>query len=151
MKTEIFDDAKPTGLVHIQHFGADGELKAEHKVKNLVVTTGKTYIASKMVATTNSPVSMTHMAIGTGSTTPAAANTALGSQTGRVGLSGNSPSANAITYTATFPAGTGDGAITEAGIFNASSGGTMLCRTTFPVVNKASGDTIAVTWVVTVS
>ena len=151
MKKEINDTAMPTGQVHIQHFDAEGNLKGERQVKNLVVTTGKNYIASKMVATTNSPVSMTHMAIGTGSTTPAAANTALGSQTGRVSLSGSSVSSNAITYTATFPAGTGDGAITEAGIFNASSGGTMLCRTTFRVVNKASGDTIAVTWVVTVS
>jgi hypothetical protein len=151
MKKEILDTAMPTGQVHIQHFDKEGNLKGERQVKNLVVTTGKNYIASKMVATTNTPVSMTHMGIGTGSTTPAAANTALGSQTGRVTLSGSSVSGNAITYTATFPAGTGDGAITEAGIFNASSGGTMLCRTTFPVVNKASGDTIAVTWVVTVS
>jgi hypothetical protein len=69
----------------------------------------------------------------------------------RVLLSGNSVTNNAITYTATFPAGTGTGAITEAGIFNASTAGTMLCRTTFPVVNKQAGDTIAVTWVVTVS
>ena len=45
----------------------------------------------------------------------------------------------------------GTGAVTEAGIFNAGSGGTMLCRTTFPAVNKASGDSIAITWVVTVS
>ena len=60
-------------------------------------------------------------------------------------------STNTITYTATFPAGTGTGAITEAAVLNASSSGTMLCRTTFPVVNKAAGDTIAVTWVVTVS
>ena len=151
MKKEINDNAIPQGRVQIQHLAADGTVKAEHNVKNLVVTTGKNYIASKMVATTNSPVSMTHMAIGTGATTPAAANTALGSQTGRVSLSGSSVTGNAITYTATFPAGTGDGAIAEAGIFNASTGGTMLCRTTFPVVNKQSGDTIAITWVVTVS
>jgi len=151
MNKQLKDTATPTGKVLIQHFDADGNIKNEQQVKNLVVTTGKNYIASKMTATTNSPVSMTHMAIGTGTTTPAASNTALGSQTGRVGLSGSSVSTNAITYTATFPAGTGDGAITEAGIFNASSGGTMLCRTTFPVVNKASGDTIAITWVVTVS
>jgi hypothetical protein len=91
------------------------------------------------------------MAIGTGTTSPGAGDTALGTQTGRVSLSGSVVSTNTITYTATFPAGTGDGAITEAGVFNASSGGTMLCRTTFPVVNKQSGDTIAITWVVTVS
>ena len=148
---KIMENVEPTGKVHIQHFDANGNLKSEHHVKNLVVTTGKNYIASRMVGTATAV--MTHMGIGTGSTTPAASNTALGTQTGRVALSnGNgSASGNAITFTATFPAGTGDGAITEAGIFNASSGGTMLCRTTFPVVNKASGDTIAVTWIVTVS
>jgi hypothetical protein len=151
MKKELIDSATPTGKVRIQHLDADGNLKGEHYVNNLVVTTGKNYIASKMVATTNSPVSMTHMAIGTGTTTPAAGDTALGTQTGRVTLAGSSVASNAITYTATFPAGTGSGAITEAGIFNASSGGTMLCRTTFPVVNKASGDSIAITWIVTVS
>jgi hypothetical protein len=91
------------------------------------------------------------MAIGTGNTSPAAEDTALGTQTGRVLLSGNLVEANSITYTATFPAGTGTGAITEAGVFNASVNGTMLCRTVFPVVNKAAGDTIAVTWKVTVS
>jgi hypothetical protein len=142
---------KATGLVTIVHSNAAGEVVKEFQVPNLVVTSGKTHIAAKIAATTNSPASMTHMAIGTGNGTPAAGDTALGTQTGRVSLSGNTVSTNTITYTATFPAGTGDGAITEAGIFNASSGGTMLCRTTFPVVNKASGDTIAVTWVVTVS
>jgi hypothetical protein len=91
------------------------------------------------------------MAIGTGTGTPGASDTALGAETGRVSLAGSVVSTNTITYTATFPAGTGTGAITEAAVLNASSTGVMLCRTTFPVVNKAAGDTIAVTWVVTVS
>ena len=152
MNTELNEELQATGRVNIQLIDADGNLKEEHNVKNLVVTTGKTYIASKMIATTNSPASMTHMGIGTGTTTPGASDTALQTPAGaRQGLSGSSATGNAITYTATFAAGIGTGAITEAGIFNASSSGTMLCRTTFPVVNKASGDTIAVTWVVTVS
>lgn len=142
---------KATGLVTIVQTNAAGEIVKEFQVPNLVVTTGKNHIAAKIAATTNSPAAMTHMGIGTGTGTPAVGDTALGTQTGRVSLSGSVVSTNTITYTATFPAGTGDGAITEAGVFNASSGGTMLCRTTFPVVNKASGDTIAVTWVVTVS
>ena len=50
-----------------------------------------------------------------------------------------------------FGAGVGTGALTEAGIFNASSGGTMLCRTEFDVVNKGSADTMTITWTVTVS
>jgi hypothetical protein len=142
---------KATGLVKIVQTNAAGQIVKEFEVPNLVVTAGKNHIAAKIAATTNSPVAMTHMAIGTGSTSPGASDTALGTQTGRVSLSGSVVSTNTITYTATFPAGTGDGAITEAGVFNASSGGTMLCRTTFPVVTKQSGDTIAITWVVTVS
>jgi hypothetical protein len=148
---KVTEELKATGLVKIVHTNAAGELVKEFNVPNLVVTAGKGHIAAKIAATTNSPVAMTHMAIGTGTSTPGASDTALGTQTGRVSLSGSVVSTNTITYTATFPAGTGDGAITEAGIFNASSGGTMLCRTTFPVVTKASGDTIAITWVVTVS
>lgn len=147
---QITEQLKATGMVHVTHTKATGEV-VEFDVPNLVVTTGKNYIASKIVATTNSPVSMTHMAIGTGTATPAAADTTLGTETGRVSLAGSVVSTNTVTYTATFPAGTGTGAITEAGIFNASTSGTMLCRTTFPVVNKQAGDTIAVTWVVTVS
>jgi hypothetical protein len=148
---KVTEELKATGLVKIVHTNAAGELVKEFNVPNLVVTAGKNHIAAKIAATTNSPAAMTHMAIGTGTSTPGASDTSLGTQTGRVSLSGSTVSTNTITYTATFPAGTGDGAITEAGVFNASSGGTMLCRTTFPVVNKASGDTIAITWVVTVS
>jgi hypothetical protein len=148
---QITEQLKATGMVHIVQSNAQGETVKEFDVPNLVVTAGKNYIASKIVATTNSPVSMTHMAIGTGTGTPAAADTTLGTETGRVSLSSSVVSTNTVTYTATFPAGTGTGAITEAGVFNGSTTGTMLCRTTFPVVNKQAGDTIAVTWVVTVS
>jgi len=41
--------------------------------------------------------------------------------------------------------------LTEAGIFNASTSGNMLCRTKFDVVNKSATDTLAITWVVTIS
>jgi len=148
---QVNEQLKATGLVKVVHTNASGQIIKEFNVPNLVVNTGKAHIAAKIAATTNSPVAMTHMGIGAGSSTPGVSDTALGSQTGRVSLSNSVVSSNTVTYTATFPAGTGDGAITEAGIFNASSSGTMLCRTTFPVVNKAAGDSLAVTWVVTVS
>jgi hypothetical protein len=126
-----------------------GEIKQTLQAKNLVVTVGKTYLASRAVGTASAI--MSHMAIGTGTATPVAGDTQLGTEAGRVTLASGSNSANAITYTATFPAGTGTGAITEAAVLNAASVGTMLCRTTFPVVNKAAGDSIAITWVVTIS
>ena len=142
----------PKGWVTITKSNELGQVTEQFEVPNLVVTTGKVYIAGKMIATNaDVPVAMTHMGIGTGTASPLAEDTTLGTQTGRVLLSGNLQEANAITYTATFPAGTGTGAITEAAVLNAGVAGTMLCRTTFPVVNKAAGDSIAVTWTVTVS
>jgi hypothetical protein len=142
----------PKGWVTVTKTNELGQITEQFEVPNLVVTTGKIYIAGKMIATdSNVPVAMSHMAIGTGTASPIAEDTTLGTQTGRVLLSGNLQENNAITYTATFPAGTGTGAITEAGIFNASTGGSMLCRTVFPVVTKQAGDTIAITWKVTVS
>lgn len=137
------------GELTISVFDRNGNLKEAKKVPNLVVTVGKNYIASRMVGTSSTV--MSHMAIGTGTGTPAVGDTALGTQAGIVALTAFTSSTNTVTATATFAAGTGTGAITEAGIFNASSSGTLLCRTTFPVVNKAAGDSIAITWVITVS
>lgn len=37
-------------------------------------------------------------------------------------------------------------AITESGVFNADSAGTMLCRQVFTAVNVVSGDTLQFTW-----
>lgn len=143
------DTFKPTGELEIVVRGPDGNIKEIRQAKNLVVTAGKTFLASRAVGTSSSI--MSHMAIGTGTSTPLAADTTLGTEAGRVTLASSSNTANALTYTATFPAGTGTGAITEAAILNASSVGTMLCRTTFPSVSKAAGDSIAITWVVTIS
>jgi hypothetical protein len=69
----------------------------------------------------------------------------------RTTLSSTTVTANAIAYVTSFPAGTGTGAVTEAGIFNAASAGTMLCRTVFSVVNKGAADAMSVTWTITVS
>jgi hypothetical protein len=93
---------------------------------------------------------MSHMAIGSGTNDPAAGDTTLQSELGRVALFSTTVTSNSVEYQATFPAGTGTGAVTEAGILNASSGGTMLCRTEFAVINKAAGDSMTITWTVTV-
>jgi hypothetical protein len=119
------------------------------EVDNLVVTAGKGFVASRMKDA--STTAMTHMAIGTGSTAAAASNTALGSQSARTALTSTTVSGADVTYVDTFAAGTGTGAITEAGLFNASSSGTMLCRTVFSVVNKGASDSMTITWTVTVS
>ena len=140
----INDDLKLKGKLAISLNG-----KIIQEVDNLVVTAGKGYVASRMKDTT--ATAMSHMAIGSGSTAAAAGDTALGNQLGRVALTSTTVSGAVVTYVASFPAGTGTGAVTEAAILNASSGGTMLCRTVFSVVNKGAQDSMTVTWTVTVS
>jgi hypothetical protein len=149
------ENLKMVGELTIQVFNQNGDLKSATKVPNLVVTNGKNYIASRMAGT--AATVMSHMAIGTGTTSPANGDTNLAIEAYRASITFTA-STNTVTATATFSAGNGTGAITEAGIFNygtyaasPSSGQFMLCRTTFPPVNKASGDSIAITWVVTVS
>lgn len=144
----IQETVKATGALQIKLYGPDGQLKQEQNVKNLVVTTGKGYIASRMVST---PTAMSHMAIGTGTVDPVVGDTALGTQAARVALTSSAAVGAVVTYVASFGAGTGTGAITEAGIFNASTAGTMLCRTEFAVVNKGADDSLTITWTVTVS
>ena len=140
----LHDDLKMTGHLAI---AINNEVVQE--VPNLVVTAGKGYVASRMKDT--SLGAMSHMAIGTNSTAAAANNTALGGEVDRNSLTSTAVSGATVTYVATFGAGEGTGAITEAALLNASSGGTMLCRTVFAVVNKGSQDSMTITWSVTVS
>ena len=143
----IQDSIKLTGELRITVTNPKGNVKHEVVVPNLVVTAGKNLIASRLKDTTDA--AMSHMAIGTGSTAAAAGDTTLGTEAGRVALTSTTVTANAVAYVATFGAGTGTGAITEAGLFNASSSGDMLCRTVFSVINKGAADTLGITWTVT--
>ena len=127
----------------------NGELVRE--TKNLVVTAGKTWIAARMKDTSTV---MTHMGVGTGTTAAVIANTDLETVTGaRLALadSGGIVAGAVITFAATFPAGAHTAAITEAGIFTAVTSGTMLARTVFTVVNKGAGDSMTISWDVTIS
>jgi hypothetical protein len=126
-----------------------GIQKDYRKIDNLVVAVGKQVIAARLVGNTIAVPS--HMAVGTDATAAATSQTALGGELGRVVLDSTARVSNVLTYVATFPAGTGTGALTEAAILNAASTGNMLCRTTFSTVNKAAGDTIVITWNVTVA
>jgi len=122
--------------------------KVVHEIPNLVVTAGKNFVASRMKNTTQV---MTHMAVGTNNTSAAAGQTTLTAETDRNALTSTTVTNNTVIYVATWAAGDATGALVEAAVLNASSGGTMLCRTVFPVLNKGSADSLTITWTITVS
>jgi len=145
------DNMKAKGRLKIVVTDKNGVVKDTREVDNLIVDTGLDFIASRMKDVTDD--AMSHMELGTGTTAAAAGDTALESAISgsRTALTSTTVTDNAIAYVATFGAGTGTGAVTEAGILNAASGGTMLCRTVFDVVNKGAADSMSITWTVTIS
>ena len=145
----INSEIKATGRLSVIVKDSDGRIKEERDINNLVVTSGLGFIASRMKDA--SATAMGYMGIGTGSTAAAAGDTALGSELDRNALSSTTVTGNQIEYVSTWSAGDGTGAITEAGIFNAASAGTMLARTVFAVVNKDANDTLSITWTVQLS
>ena len=147
----IIDNMKAKGRLNIVLKDQDGNVKDQREVDNLVVTSGLEWIAARMYDT-GIPTEMSHMAVGSGTTAAAAGDTDLESILGsREALDSTTVSTNTVQYVSSFEAGDGTGAVTEAGIFNAATSGTMLCRTVFDVVNKGANDTLSITWTITIS
>ena len=139
------ENFKVTGQVTIQK---NGEVVRD--IPNTIVTAGKNDIASLI---SGAGSIMTHMAVGTGTNTVAAGDTTLQTEIDRnaLSVSGGAPSSNTVVYTGVWSAADGTGALTEAGLFSASSGGTMMARTVFSAVNKGASDVLTITWTVTIS
>lgn len=116
-------------------------------VQDLIVTTGRVYLAKRISAGDTVASAMAHVAIGTGTTGAALGDTALGNEVIRKASAINSTllNTNVWSIVATF-GGFADSItsaqITEAGVFNhASSGqGTMFQRVTFSAVTLANSD-----------
>ena len=145
----IIDNLELTGALQIS---LNNEVV--HQCDNLVVTAGKEWVAGRF-KDGSIPDEMSHMALGSGSAAAAAGNTALGTElaSSRIVLTtdGGTVSNATVQYDATWTSSHGAYAIEEAGIFNASSGGTMLARTVFAIINKGTDDTVSISWTITVS
>ena len=145
----IIDNLEITGALQIS---LNNEVV--HQCDNLVVTAGKNWVAGRF-KDGSIPDEMSHMALGSGSAAAAVGNTALGTELGssRIALTtdGGTVSNATVQYDATWSSSHGAYAIEEAGIFNASSGGTMLARTVFAIINKGTDDTVTISWTITVS
>ena len=143
------DSLKLSGRVGIVLRDKDGNIIEEQTTENLVVNDGLNFICSRMEGVSQDV--MSHMAVGTDSTAVAAGDTTLGTEIARVALTSTTVSTNTIEYVASYSAGTGTGALVEAGIFNAASAGDMLCSVRFDVINKAAADSMTITWTITLT
>jgi hypothetical protein len=145
------DTLKIIGHINLKLYDENGLLKEERDLHNLVVTAGKNALAAWLASATQADYFMKYIALGTGVTAPVSTDTTLQSELATRVVGNITSSTNIWQNQATFGAGVNTGALTEAGLFSASSGGTMFARQVFPVVNKASGDSIVFTWQVSIS
>ena len=143
----IKEKIKLKGRVKIIAKDKNGKVKDKREIDNLIVAVGKDYLASWLATDPQSGTFMKYIAIGTGTTAPTSSDTALQAETdraaGTLSSSGNSWK-NTATITLSASA-----AITEAGLFSASTGGTMFSRVTFSAVNLSAGESITIEWTVT--
>jgi ElaB/YqjD/DUF883 family membrane-anchored ribosome-binding protein len=126
---------------HFWIHGPDGELKDEWQIHNLVVTAGRrVFLASG--GTAKYLKDFAWCAIGTGAAAAALGDTTLGAEVARVAATVSNPDSDTLRVSGAFGAGVGTGAITESGLFNASSSGTMLNRLVFSAYNKGALDSL---------
>lgn len=130
---------------------ADGTIETRRK-DNLILNGGFDFIANAIGSSSSRPSVMSYTAVGTGTTAADATQTALVTELARKAATyAHTAGTKVFTMTTKFAAGEATGAITEAGICNASSGGTFLDRVTFAVINKASDDELTTNFQFTLS
>lgn len=135
-----------------------GRWVTEKRVRNLVTTVGKALVAGRLNAS-GAPAAATYIAVGTGATAANAADTTLGTETSTSGLARVAATASLVTTTTTNDTAqltttfsvSGTVAVTESGVLNAASSGTLLCRQVFSAINVVSGDSLAITWKIAMS
>jgi hypothetical protein len=148
---EVSDNLLLFGQIQVDHI-RDGEIISSQIVKNTVTSAGKAGLAASLHGAT--ATTFNYLAIGTGTAAAAVGDTALGSE---VTTSGGARSTATVSTATTDTTGdtstwvhqwdfTGSFTVTESGIFNAASSGTLLARQVFSAINVISGDSLQLTW-----
>lgn len=144
------DEMKIKGALNVVIHHANGDVETRRK-DNLILNAGFDFICAA-IANPTRPDLMGFTAVGTGTTAVADTQTGLTTEIKRKSASyAHTSGTKVFTLTTTFAAGEATGAITEAGICNAASGGTFLDRVVFDVINKAADDTMTTTFQFTLS
>ena len=130
-----------------------GHMAGSKVIGNLMTTAGLAGAAGRLMGS-GSPAAFTYIAVGTGATAANAADTALQTELATSGLSRVAGTPSLVTTTGTNDTAqltttftvSGTAAVTESGVLNAASTGTLLCRQVFSAINVVSGDSLAITW-----
>lgn len=121
------------------------------KTHNLVVTTGKNLLRDFLYDGSSVTVAgLTHFGYGTGTTAAAAADTALETQVARDTITQKIKDTGKLTVKYYLSSANGNGStLTEVGLFNAASSGTMYARAIHAAIAKTSSISVTYSWELT--
>jgi len=146
------------GLLIITLRDRKGRIKKQIKKRNVITNVGKAQVAGLINGLVTSP--FVYIAFGSGTTPASETDTALEAEIARKAGSVSRETTNVTNDTAvietTFSSAdglTGTSDVSEAGLFDDPTAGNMLARQTFTAftVNWDQGDTLTITWKITVS
>ena len=142
------------GRLRLQMRNAAGEIVEAFQASNSIVLSGRDLVAKQFVAEPIDPIS--HVGVGTGATpVDPAGDTALESELFRKPIGPIDPTVHLTTteddrkkvvITAELDFNEGNGALTEAGLFNADSDGVMYNRVVFLPINKTTDFKLTLLW-----
>ena len=143
---------KHFGIKFPKLFALTGYMTRKACYANLLTTSGKGLISGRINGV-GSPAAPTYMAIGTGTNAAAAGDTALQTESTGNGYDRMSATASTVTTDVTNDTNqlvgswtvTSSKAVTEMGILNAASVGTLLVRNVFSAYTLQNGDTFQIT------
>jgi hypothetical protein len=154
------DFIKFRGCIELALLNAENNAVIEkRKVDNVVVTSGRSYVLSRLVSVSPQTDVINAIAVGTSTTAPASTDTLLGSELTAAscriaiasfatsGLTNSPPSWQAQATFATNQANTTLG---EAGLFNSTvaNAQTMLSHVTFATIAKTTSNTLAISYTI---
>jgi hypothetical protein len=150
----ICDALEMKGRLTLQKRNAANEMIEAIEANNSIVLDGRDLVAKLFINEPIAPIS--HVAVGTGATpVDPAADTELGTELFRKAINPIDPSQHLVTtdenkkkvtITAELDFNEANGALTEAGLFNADSGGVMYNRVVFPPINKTTDFKLTLIW-----
>lgn len=131
------------GKTKIILFDQSGKIKATREMPNLITDDGFDFMCRQIG---ESVLGSAHWCgIGSGTTGADHDDSTLESQLARVsGVYEHTLDTKVYKNESTFPAGTGTGAVTEAGMLNAETGGVLLNRQTFGSISKGANDILKI-------
>lgn len=150
---KLSDSIDMKGRLTLQKHNAKGELVEQVEANNSIVLSGRDLVAKLFINQPIDPIS--HVAVGTGTAAVDPANSRLQTELFRKPINPIDPTQHLqptsdnkkkVTISAELDFNEANGALTEAGLFNAANVGVMYNRVVFDPINKSTDFKLTLIW-----